>query len=96
LFEMIAGHLFTSTVFCNYKNEDLLNFDKYIQRPDQRRSMYFWISKEMSSLYFGLDVFCLFEAGVPEFEAVFSIHRTLYTFPAIDVRDCVSNPGLGL
>jgi hypothetical protein len=26
------------------------------------------ISKEMSSLYFGLAVFCLFDARVPEFE----------------------------
>jgi hypothetical protein len=25
-------------------------------------------SKEMSSLYFGLDVFCQFEARVPEFD----------------------------
>jgi hypothetical protein len=33
-------------------------------------------SKEMSSLYFGLDVFCQFEARVPEFDAVFSVHYT--------------------
>ncbi len=37
------------------------------------------ISKEMSSLYFGLDAFCQLEARVPEFEAVFSIQRTLYS-----------------
>ncbi len=29
---------------------------------------YCLISKEMSSLYFGLAVFCLFEARVPEFD----------------------------
>ncbi len=29
---------------------------------------YCGISKEMSSLYIGLVVFCLFEAGVPEFD----------------------------
>jgi hypothetical protein len=32
--------------------------------------MYLKIRKEMS-FYFGLDVFCQFEARVPEFEAVF-------------------------
>jgi hypothetical protein len=36
------------------------------------------ISKEMSSLFFGLDVFCQFEARVPEFDAVFSTQYTLY------------------
>jgi hypothetical protein len=36
------------------------------------------ISKEMSSLHFGLDVFCQFEARVPEFDAVYSVHCTLY------------------
>jgi hypothetical protein len=30
-------------------------------------------SEKMSSLYFGLDVFCQFEARVPEFDAVFSV-----------------------
>ncbi len=32
----------------------------------------------MSSLYFRLDVFYQFEARVPEFDAVFSVHCTLY------------------
>ncbi len=31
------------------------------------------IGKEMSSLYFGRDVFGQFEARVPEFDAVFSV-----------------------
>ncbi len=31
----------------------------------------------MSSLYFWLDVFCQFEAGVPEYDAVYSV-QTLY------------------
>jgi hypothetical protein len=35
------------------------------------------IRKEMSSLYFGLDGFCQFEAIVLEFDAVFSVHCTL-------------------
>jgi hypothetical protein len=29
-------------------------------------------------LYFGLDVFCQFEARVPEFDAVFSVQCPLY------------------
>jgi hypothetical protein len=37
----------------------------------------------MSSLYFGLDVFCQFEARVPEFDAVYSVHCTQYTSTAI-------------
>ncbi len=36
------------------------------------------ISKEMSLVYFVLDVFCQFEARVPEFYAVFSVQSTLY------------------
>jgi hypothetical protein len=32
----------------------------------------------MSLLYFGLAVFCQFEARVPEFDAVFSVVCTLY------------------
>jgi hypothetical protein len=35
------------------------------------------ISKEMSSLYFGLDVFCQFESKVPEFDAVLGVLYTL-------------------
>jgi hypothetical protein len=35
------------------------------------------ISKEMSSLNFGLTVFCQFEARVPVFDAVFSVQCTL-------------------
>jgi hypothetical protein len=31
---------------------------------------YYEISKEMSSLYLGPDVFCQFEARVPEFDTV--------------------------
>ncbi len=34
------------------------------------------ICEEMSLLYFGLDVIRQFEAGVPEFDAVFSVHCT--------------------
>jgi hypothetical protein len=42
----------------------------------------------MSLLYFGLDVFCLFEAGVSDFDTqshprtnveVYTVHCTLYT-----------------
>jgi hypothetical protein len=36
------------------------------------------ISKEMYSMYFGLDVFCQFEARVPEFDTVFVVQCTLY------------------
>jgi hypothetical protein len=32
----------------------------------------------MSSLYFGLDVFCQSKTRVPEFEAVFSVQCTVY------------------
>jgi hypothetical protein len=35
--------------------------------------------KEMLLLYFELDVFCLFETRVPEFDAVFSVQCTVYT-----------------
>jgi hypothetical protein len=34
------------------------------------------ISKKMLSVYFGLNIFCQFEARVPEFDAVFSVHCT--------------------
>jgi hypothetical protein len=46
------------------------------------------IGKEMSSLYFGLDVFCLLEARVPELDTqplptnncgLYSVHSTLNT-----------------
>ncbi len=37
------------------------------------------ISQEMSSLSFGLNVFCQFESRVPEFDAVFSVQCTLYS-----------------
>jgi hypothetical protein len=45
------------------------------------------ISKEMSSLYFRLDVFCQSKAGVPEFDhcSVYSVHCT---------GGCVSNSGI--
>jgi hypothetical protein len=36
----------------------------------QTQDFYCSISKKMSSLYFGFDVFCQFETKVPEFEAV--------------------------
>jgi hypothetical protein len=32
---------------------------------------------EMSLLYFELDIFCQFEAGVPEFDAAFSVQCTI-------------------
>ncbi len=48
------------------------------------------IGKEMSSLYFGLDVFGQFEARVPEFDAVFSVQCTLHRGEG---RSCVSNSG---
>jgi hypothetical protein len=51
--------------------------------------MKYWeISNAMSSLYFGLALFCLFEARVPEFNrqplppnscGLYSVHSTLYT-----------------
>jgi hypothetical protein len=39
---------------------------------------YYEVSNEMSALYFGLDLFCQFDAGAPEFDAVFSVQYTLY------------------
>ncbi len=48
-------------------------------------------SKEMSSLYFGLDVFCQFEARVLELYTVFSLKCTLYSPQLLGVRGCVSN-----
>jgi hypothetical protein len=56
------------------------------------------ISKERSSLYFGLAVFCLFEARVPEFKtqppppptaveyAVYTEHRTLRQILGVELR----------
>ncbi len=44
--------------------------------------MYSSISKETLPLYFGLDVFCQFEAKVPEFDTVFSVHCSPYTSTA--------------
>ncbi len=35
-------------------------------------------AKRWPSMNFGLDVFCQFEARVPEFDAVFSVQRKLY------------------
>jgi hypothetical protein len=49
------------------------------------------ISKEMSSLYSGQDVFCQFEARVPEFKAVFSVQCILYR--GGEGGGCVSNSG---
>jgi hypothetical protein len=39
---------------------------------------YYEISKAMSSLYFGLDVFCQLEARVPEFDAVFRVQCSVF------------------
>jgi hypothetical protein len=43
------------------------------------------------SLYFWLDVFCPFEARVPDVGAVFSVQCTVYTFTAVGRRGCLSN-----
>ncbi len=51
--------------------------------------MYCYISKEM--LYFGLDIFCYFEAKVPEFAAVCSVQCTLYIPQLLGGRLCVTN-----
>jgi hypothetical protein len=51
------------------------------------------ISKEMSSLYFGLDVFCLFKAGFPEFDLVFSVQCIMYSPQLLGSRGCLSNSG---
>jgi hypothetical protein len=53
--------------------------------------IYCRISKEMSSLYFGLHVFCLFEARAAEFDVVYT-----YTVAPvyIRVRSFLFNPGL--
>jgi hypothetical protein len=45
----------------------------------------------MSSLYFGLDVFCQFEARVPEVDTVFSVQCTLFSPQLMGSRGCVSN-----
>jgi hypothetical protein len=49
----------------------------------------------MSSLYFGLDLFCQFAARVPEFDVVFSVEctRTVYSPQLAGDRGCVSNSG---
>jgi hypothetical protein len=44
----------------------------------------------MSSLYFGFNVFCQSEVGVPEFDAVFSI---LYSPQLLGGKGYVSNSG---
>ncbi len=43
----------------------------------------------MSSLYFGLDIFCQFEAGVPEFVTVFSV-SVQYTVQGVGEGLCVA------
>jgi hypothetical protein len=48
------------------------------------------ISKEMSLLYFGLDVFCQFEARIPEFDGEFSVQ---YSDTLYRGEGCVSNCG---
>jgi hypothetical protein len=51
------------------------------------------ISKEMHSMYFGFDVFCiLFEARVPEFDTVFVVQCTLYIMYK-GGRGCMSDSG---
>jgi hypothetical protein len=54
---------------------------------------YCWISKQMSSLYFGLDVFSQSEASVPEFETVCSVECTLYSPQLLGGRGCLLNSG---
>ncbi len=54
------------------------------------------ISKEMSSLYFGLAVFCLFEASVPEFDTQPLLPKscglcTVYTYTEYCVKFRVSS-----
>jgi hypothetical protein len=51
------------------------------------------ISKEMSSSYFGLDVFCVFKAGVLEFDLVFRIQCIMYSPQLFGSRGCLSNSG---
>jgi hypothetical protein len=51
----------------------------YLRKGVEAEIRYSEIRKEMSSLYFGLDVCCQFEAIVLEFDAVFSVQCTLYT-----------------
>jgi hypothetical protein len=46
----------------------------------------------MSSLYFGLDVFYQFKAGVPEFDEVFSVQCTVLS-TVVGGRGCVPNSG---
>ncbi len=57
-------------------------------RPEMR---YCKISKEMSSLYFGLDVFGQFKARPQNFYAVFSVESTLYSPQMSGKRGCVSS-----
>ncbi len=42
-------------------------------------------------MHFGLDVFCRFEVGVPEFDAVLSVQCILYRSTAVRGRGCMSN-----
>ncbi len=51
----------------------------YLTQESSPEMRYCEISKAMSSLYFGLDVFCQCEARVPEFDAVFRVQCKLYT-----------------
>jgi hypothetical protein len=51
------------------------------------------IGKEMSSLYFRLDVFFLFEARVPGFDALFGVLCILYIAQLLGGRGRVSNSG---
>ncbi len=49
----------------------------------------------MSSLYFGLDVFCQFEVRLPEFDALFSVHCTVYCVQSTAMwgGGCMTNSG---
>ncbi len=58
--------------------------------PPDPEMRYCEFSKEMSSLYCGLDVFCQFYASIP-FDALFSVHCTLRGGEG--GRGCVSNSG---
>ncbi len=46
------------------------------------------ISKEMSSLYFGLDVCCQFEARVPESDqcSVYSVHKLYWRVEGLRIK----------
>ncbi len=83
IYENCFSKIYLET-FCRYK--------KCILVP--LRDELLLVSKEMSSLHFGLNLFYKFEAGVTEFNAVFSVQYT-YTVQtkAVGGRGCVSHSG---